>query len=86
MKKIKTIEVGASIFEENDRVAQENRLLLKKNAVFSVNIMGSRLGKITVLDITLNANTEIATGGHRGDIQGATDAQRLERSASRWYR
>jgi len=81
MKKIKTIEVGASIFEENDRIAQENRLLLKKNAVFSVNIMGSPgSGKTTVLERTLECEHGDCTPAViEGDIQGSMDAQRLER-------
>ncbi len=81
MSKIKTIEVGASIFEENDRVAQENRLLLKKNAVFSVNIMGSPgSGKTTVLERTLECEHGDCTPAViEGDIQGSMDAQRLER-------
>ena len=81
MNKTKTIEVGASIFEENDRIAQENRLLLKKNAVFSVNIMGSPgSGKTSVLERTLECEHKgCCPAVIEGDIQGSIDAQRLER-------
>lgn len=79
--KTRVIEVGASIFEENDRIAEENRVLLKKNAVFSVNIMGSPgSGKTAVLERTLEYKHKICCPAViEGDIQGSLDAHRLER-------
>lgn len=81
MKKIKTIEIGASIFEENDRIARENRLLLKKNGVFSLNVMGSPgSGKTTVLERTLeHLQKDCPMAVIEGDIQGSLDGERLER-------
>ncbi|MDD3725852.1 MAG: hydrogenase nickel incorporation protein HypB [Candidatus Ratteibacteria bacterium] len=79
MKKIKTIEVGASLFEENDRTAEENRLLLKRTGTFAVNIMGSPgSGKTSVLEKTIHKLKErFSPGVIEGDIKGIYDAERL---------
>ncbi len=81
MKKIKTIEVGASIFEENDRIAGENRALLKKHGVFALNIMGSPgSGKTTVLERTIEQlQKDFSFAVIEGDIQGSLDGERLEK-------
>jgi len=81
MKKIKTIEVGASIFEENDRIAEENRILLHKNGVIALNIMGSPgSGKTTVLEKTIEQlRKDYSFAVIEGDIQGSLDGERLEK-------
>jgi len=81
MKKIKTIEVGASIFEENDRIAGKNRVLLKKHGVFALNIMGSPgSGKTTILEKTIEKlQKEFSFAVIEGDIQGSLDGERLDR-------
>ena len=79
MNKIKTIEVGASIFEENDRIAGENRLLLQKHGVLALNIMGSPgSGKTTVLEKTLERlGKDFSFAVIEGDIKGSMDGERL---------
>ncbi|MBN1445743.1 MAG: hydrogenase nickel incorporation protein HypB [Candidatus Omnitrophica bacterium] len=81
MKKIKTIEVGASLFEENDRIAGENRILLKKHGVFALNVMGSPgSGKTTVLEKTIDQlRKDYSFAVIEGDIQGSLDGERLEK-------
>ena len=82
VKKVKIIKVGASIFEENDRVAEDNRKILEESGVFFVNIMGSPgSGKTSVLEKTVMSLKE---KGYRiavveGDIKGSIDGQRLMR-------
>jgi len=81
-KKVKTIEVGASIFEENDRIAEENRQAYQKHKVYCVNIMGSPgSGKTSVLERTVK---ELEKHGYasaviEGDIKGSLDGERLEK-------
>lgn len=80
-KKLKKIEVGASIFEENDRIAEENRRVFKSRGIFCVNIMGSPgSGKTTILEKTI---TGLKKKGYspavvEGDIKGSIDGERLE--------
>jgi len=74
--------VGASIFEENDRIAGSNLALLKNNGVFCINVMGSPgSGKTSVLEktIPLLAEKNIRTGVIEGDIKGSLDGERLTR-------
>jgi len=79
MKKIKTIEVGASIFEENDRIAKENQRIFRENGIFTVNIMGSPgSGKTSLLEKTISElKGQFSFGVIEGDVKGNLDAKRL---------
>ena len=79
MKKIKTIEVGASIFEENDRIAKENQRIFRENGIFAVNIMGSPgSGKTSLLEKTISQlKGQFSSGVIEGDVKGSLDAERL---------
>ena len=79
MKKIKTIEVGASIFEENDRIAKENQRIFRENGIFAVNIMGSPgSGKTSLLEKTISElKGQFSFGVIEGDVKGNLDAKRL---------
>ncbi|MCM8829558.1 MAG: hydrogenase nickel incorporation protein HypB [Candidatus Omnitrophica bacterium] len=79
MKKIKTIEVGTSIFEENEKIAEENRLVLSKTNTFAVNIMGSPgSGKTSLLEKTISElKDRFSFAVIEGDIKGSLDGERL---------
>ncbi|MCM8777397.1 MAG: hydrogenase nickel incorporation protein HypB [Candidatus Omnitrophica bacterium] len=79
MKKVKVIEVGASIFEENEKIAEENRLLLSKANTFAVNIMGSPgSGKTSLLEKTISElKDRFSFAVIEGDIKGSLDAERV---------
>jgi len=79
MRKIKTIEVGASIFEENERIAGENQKLFRENGVFAVNVMGSPgSGKTSVIEKTISElKDRFSFAVIEGDIKGSLDAERL---------
>lgn len=79
MKKIKVIEIGENIFEENEGVAQENRLLLNKTKTFAINVMGSPgSGKTSLLEKTISElKDRFSFAVIEGDIKGCLDAERL---------
>ncbi len=79
MGKIKTIEVGASIFEENDAIAAENRLMLRGHGVTVLNLMGSPgSGKTAVLEKTVSRlKNDHSFAVIEGDIKGSLDSERL---------
>ncbi|MGI6595329.1 MAG: hydrogenase nickel incorporation protein HypB [Candidatus Ratteibacteria bacterium] len=81
MKKIQVIEVGASIFEENDKIAGENRSLLREMNTVAINVMGSPgAGKTSVLEKTIaQLKSSLSFAVIEGDIKGALDAERLVR-------
>jgi hydrogenase nickel incorporation protein HypB len=73
------IPVVAKILEANERIAAENRKLLKKHNVFAVNIMSSPgAGKTTLIESTIKALAgRVRVGVIEGDIQGTADAERI---------
>lgn len=79
LKKIKTIEVGANIFEENDLLAEKNQKIFKEYGVFAINVMGSPgSGKTSFLEKTISELKEkFSSGVIEGDIKGSLDAERL---------
>lgn len=80
MKKVRTIQVGASIFEENDSVARANMQVLKERGIFCVNVMGSPgSGKTALLERSVKALMDkgIRTAVIEGDINGSLDGERL---------
>jgi hydrogenase nickel incorporation protein HypB len=81
IKKIKTIEIGASLLKENDIIAKENNLLLKENGVFALNVMGSPgSGKTSVLERTIeHLQKDFSLAVIEGDIKSSIDGERIEK-------
>jgi len=73
------ITIERKILAKNDEIAEENRLLFKKNKLFTINLLSSPgSGKTTLLEKTierLNDSMKIAI--IEGDVQTDNDAQRI---------
>jgi hydrogenase nickel incorporation protein HypB len=76
------IEIARKVMEANQAVADQNRRLFQKNAVFVVNVMSSPgSGKTTTLEKTLVRLTpDIRCAVIVGDICTSNDADRLSRT------
>ncbi len=74
---MKVITIAASVLRENDRIADENRIVFSDNHVFVVNIMGSPgAGKTSLLLKTIEAlRQEVRIGVIEGDIATSHDAE-----------
>jgi len=70
---IKVIKVGASVFEENEKIAEEVKKFLKSRGIISFNFMGSPgSGKTTILERTVSLLKEnYRIGVIEGDIAGS---------------
>ena len=73
------LTVGRNILEANDRLAEENQNIFKKNNVLVINLMSSPgAGKTSLLERTIEALKErINIAVIEGDIQSARDAERI---------
>lgn len=73
------IPVVKNILEANDRIADENRKLFKKQNVLVINLMSSPgAGKTSLLERTIEIlNDRIRMGVIEGDIQSTRDAERI---------
>jgi len=74
------IKVVKRLLEANDRVAEENRRLLKEKGIFTINLMsGPGAGKTSVLVRTIEAlKDRVPIGVIEGDITGTDDAARID--------
>lgn len=80
MHKIVNIELGANIFAANNRIAEENRELLKKHNIVSVDIMGSiGSGKTLLIERMMEKLKKkgIRCGAIAGDVAGDDDYRRF---------
>ncbi len=78
--KVKRIVVGENLFAKNDEIAEENKVILKKHGIFSINIMGGPgSGKTSILEKTVATlmDMNIACGVIEGDIAGMFDSERI---------
>ena len=80
MKDFKVIEVKRSIFDNNDRQAEQLRRELKEKRVFLLNLMSSPgSGKTTTLQRTIEAlKEELKIGIMEADIDSDVDARTIE--------
>lgn len=80
MEAFRTIEVKRSIFDNNERQAEELRRELKKEKVFLLNLMSSPgSGKTTTLQRTIEAlRKELRIGIMEADIDSDVDACTIE--------
>ena len=80
MEAFRTIEVKRSIFDNNERQAEELRRELKKEKVFLLNLMSSPgSGKTTTLQRTIEAlRKELRIGIMEADIDSDVDARTIE--------
>jgi hydrogenase nickel incorporation protein HypB len=82
------IEIGKRILSENDRLAEENRTLLKDNGIKSFNLVSSPgAGKTSLLERTLRAlKHEVPMALIAGDVQTENDANRLLQAGGKTVR
>lgn len=80
MEAFRTIEVKRSIFDNNERQAEELRRELKKEKVFLLNLMSSPgSGKTTTLQRTIeDLRKELRIGIMEADIDSDVDARTIE--------
>lgn len=80
MEAFRTIEVKRSIFDNNDRQAEQLRRELKEKRVFLLNLMSSPgSGKTTTLQRTIEAlKAEMRIGVMEADIDSDVDARTIE--------
>lgn len=73
------ISVVRNVLEANDRIAQENRDIFKKNGVWVMNLMSSPgAGKTSLLEKTVEVmKGKLEIGVIEGDIQSSEDAERM---------
>lgn len=75
------LKVASKILDANDRLAEENRKMLKQRSIFSINLMSSPgAGKTTLLEKTITAiSPKVGIAVIEGDIAGSDDAERIDR-------
>ncbi|CAH2213304.1 hydrogenase nickel incorporation protein HypB [Tepidibacter aestuarii] len=80
VNKMKQILVKKNIFQSNEDIANENRKILSKKGIFTINMLGSPgAGKTSVLEqIIKNLKNEINMAVIEGDLYTAKDAERIE--------
>lgn len=75
------IEIYQDILAANDRIAAENRALLRAHGIFSLNIIGSPgCGKTALLEATicwLRKVSDLRVGVIEGDLATRRDAERI---------
>jgi hydrogenase nickel incorporation protein HypB len=78
------IPVVENIMNANDRLAEENRLLLDNANVFALNLMASPgAGKTALIEHTIRAiQDRLCVGVIDGDIATSLDAERAERAGA----
>ena len=85
MDGFKILEIKKSVFESNDREADELRAQLKKDHVFLLNLMSSPgSGKTTTLKATIAAlKDEMRIGVLEADIDSDVDAATIEKTGAK---
>jgi hydrogenase nickel incorporation protein HypB len=75
------IMIERQILEKNDAVAQENRTLLARHRIFTINLVSSPgAGKTSILEKTLeHLRGRLNVAVIEGDVQTDLDAQRVAR-------
>lgn len=78
---IKVIKIEENILEENEKIAEGNRKILKEKNIFSFNIMGSPgSGKTSFIEKTIEIlKNEFRFGVIEGDVEGKIDSERLKK-------
>jgi hydrogenase nickel incorporation protein HypB len=73
------ISVVRKVLEANDRIANQNKEIFKKNDLLVLNLMSSPgAGKTSLLERTIDAlKDEFSIGVIEGDIQSSLDAERI---------
>jgi len=76
---IKVIRIEESLFEENEKIAEEVKKILKENQILSFNIMGSPgSGKTTFIEKTIEIlKNNFKFGVIEGDIEGSIDSEKF---------
>lgn len=79
MSEVRVIEVHESVFNTNDKIADELRQELKDKGVFMINVMSSPgSGKTTLLSKTINKlKDELKIGVMDVDIETSLDAEKV---------
>lgn len=79
------IEILENIFEANDTLAADNRILLDENNVFSINLMASPgAGKTSLIEQTIKRITsDYQIAVIDGDIATSIDADRAEKAGAK---
>ena len=85
MDEFKVIEIKRSVFENNDKEADEVRRQLKKDKTFLLNLMSAPgSGKTTTLKATLKAlMNDYKIGVMEADIDSDVDARAIEQAGIR---
>lgn len=85
MEKYKVIEIKESIFDDNDRQAEELRKQLKKEKTFLLNLMSSPgSGKTTTLLKTIEGlKDEMKIGVMEADIDSDVDADTISKTGAK---
>lgn len=85
MSEMKTIDVNISVFESNDRIADEVREKNRQNRTFMVNLMSSPgSGKTTTLLRTAAyLKDRCKIGVMEADIESTVDAERMQKAGIR---
>ena len=85
MDGFKILEIKKSVFDSNDREADELRAQLKKDHVFLLNLMSSPgSGKTTTLKATIAAlKDELRIGVMEADIDSDVDAATIEKTGAK---
>ena len=75
------ITIERKVLEKNDELARQNRELLKRHGIFSINLVSSPgAGKTTLLEQTLERLARrLRIQVVEGDVQTDLDAQRVAR-------
>lgn len=84
-KNFRVLEIKESIFEDNNRQADQLREVLKKEKTFLLNLMSSPgSGKTTTLVKTIEAlKEELAIGVMEADIDSYVDAHTIEKTGAK---
>lgn len=82
MEEFRVLEIKKSVFEDNDRQAEELRKNLKKRGIFLLNLMSSPgAGKTTTLKRTIDAlKNDLKIGVMEADIDSDVDARTIQQS------
>ena len=85
MEGFRVLEIKQSVFESNDRAANQLRAELKKDKVFLLNLMSSPgSGKTTTLRRTIDAlKDEFRIGVMEADIDSDVDAATIEKTGAK---
>lgn len=85
MEGFRVLEIKKSVFENNDREADELRKQLKKDRTFLLNLMSSPgSGKTTTLKATIAAlKDELKIGVMEADIDSDVDAATIEKTGAK---